>query len=85
MREGNLADPTWAQILALCEAFEVDASYWSEKEVPWRPSPAVLRAAEDPDSYVTFQNSLKLSKNNKSMLRALSEHLKREQGEADSE
>lgn len=79
LREGRLVDPTWAQILALCDVFEVDPSYWSERRIPWRPSPAVMRAVEDQESYLIFQNSLRLSGRNRSMLRVLSEHLKREQ------
>jgi hypothetical protein len=79
MREGRLADPTWAQVLALCDVFEVDPTYWTERRFPWSPSPALSRAIEDPDSYVVFQNSLKLSKSNRSMLRTLSEHLRREE------
>jgi hypothetical protein len=79
MREGQLGDPSWAQILALCDAFEVDPTYWTERRFPWSPSPALSRAIEDPDSYIVFQNSLKLSKRNRSMLRMLSEHLRREE------
>lgn len=79
LREGGLTDPTWAQILALCDVFEVDPSYWSEHRIPWRPSPAVMKAAENQESYLIFQNSLRLSGRDRSMLRVLSEHLRREQ------
>lgn len=79
MREGRLADPTWAQILALCDIFEVEPSYWSGRDAPsWQPSPAILEAAEGMDSYIIFQNSLKLSGRDRSMLKILSTHLKRE-------
>ena len=80
MRAGRLADPTWAQILALCDAFDVDPSYWSERDVPpWGPSPAVLEVAEGRDAYIIFQNSLRLSDRDRSVLKMLAEHLRREQ------
>lgn len=79
MREGRLEDPTWAQILALCDVFEVDPAFWSEREISWRPSAEVLRGIEDQDAYVVFRNSARLSPSNRSMLRMLSEHLRREE------
>ncbi|QIN78466.1 hypothetical protein GBA65_07965 [Rubrobacter marinus] len=79
MREGRLKDPTWAQILALCDVFEVDPAFWSEIETRWRPSAEVLRGIEDQDAYVVFRNSVRLSPSNRSMLRMLSEHLRREE------
>lgn len=82
IRAGRLTNPTWAQILALCDVFEVDPSYWSERDAPsWRPSPAVLEAVEGMESYLIFQNSLKLSNRDRSMLKMLAEHLRREQEE----
>jgi hypothetical protein len=80
LRAGRLANPSWAQILALCDVFDVDAAYWSEHDTPpWRPSPATLKAAEGADSYIIFQNSLKLSDKNRSVLKMLAEHLRHEQ------
>jgi hypothetical protein len=80
MRNGYLTDPTWAQILALCDVFGVDVSYWAESDTPsWRPSPAVMEAAEGADSYLIFQNSLKLSDRDRSVLKMLAEHLRREE------
>jgi transcriptional regulator with XRE-family HTH domain len=81
MRVGYMTDPTWAQILALCDVFGVDVSYWAgERDAPsWRPSPAVLEVAEGRESYLIFQNSLKLSGRDRSMLKMLAEHLRREQ------
>ncbi len=80
MREGRIVDPTWAQVLALCDVFGVDPSYWAQGALAWRPSAGVSRAfGEDQESYVTFRNSLNLSPRNRSMLRILSEHLKREE------
>jgi hypothetical protein len=82
MRAGRLIDPTWAQILVLSDVFGVDVSYWSERYTPsWRPSPAVMEAAEGADSYIIFQNSLKLSGRDRSMLKMLAEHLRKEQEE----
>lgn len=84
MRAGQLTNPTWAQVLALCDVFDVDPSYWSERDAPaWRPSPAVLEAVEGMESYLIFQNSLKLSGRDRSMLKMLAEHLRREQEETD--
>ena len=85
MREGRLADPTWAQVLALCNAFEVEPSYWSERGYSWQPSAEVLKGVEDQDSYVVFRNSLNLSRSNRSMLRILSEHLRREESGGEGE
>ena len=79
---GNLKDPTWGQVLALCEVFEVPTAYFSGYEVPWFPSPALLDAARDRESYVTFTNSRELSDRNRTLLHTISEHLRREQGGA---
>jgi hypothetical protein len=79
LREGTMQDPSWTQILALCDIFEVDPSYWSRRRIAWRPSPGLARTAEDQESYVIFQNSLKLSEHDRGMLRTLSDHLRREQ------
>lgn len=79
---GRLTDPTWAQVLALCDVFEVDPVYWSGRAVPsWRPSPALMEAARGAESYRIFQNSLKLSDKDRGMLKMLAEHLRREQRE----
>ena len=79
LRRGTLAEPTWTQVVALSDVFGVDLSYWSAGGEAWELPPALLRAARDPDAYVIFQNSLKLSEEGRGMLKALSEHLKREQ------
>lgn len=76
IREGRDADPTWESVLALCDVFGVEPSYFTERAVAWRPSAGVLRGVEDQESYVTFRNSLNLSARSRSMLRILSEHLK---------
>lgn len=81
LREDRLADPTWRQILALSDVFEVEPSYWSRHRIPWRPSPGLMRAAEGEESYIIFQNSMRLSRRDRSMLRVMSEHLKRERKE----
>jgi hypothetical protein len=79
IRSGAIQDPTWKQVLALSGALEVEPSYWTGGSLPWRPSPALMRAVEDQESYVIFQNSLGLSDQDRTMLRLLSEHLKRGQ------
>lgn len=85
LRSGRLADPTWAQVLSLCDVFNVDASYWLMGDsLSWRPSPAVLEAVEGSDSYVIFQNSLKLSERDRTMLKMIAEHMRREQEGTDS-
>lgn len=76
MSQGHLTDPTLAQILALCDIFEVEPSYWRGGRTQWRPSPAVLKAAMDPDSYAVYQNGLRLSKRNRGILKMLSEQLR---------
>jgi hypothetical protein len=78
LREGRLTNPTWAQILALCDVFEVDPSYWSKRRISWRPSPAVMQALEHQESFLIFQNSLRLSPRDRSMLRILSDQMRRE-------
>lgn len=79
LREGRTANPTWAQVLVLCDVFGVDPSYWTERKNPWAMSETVLEAMEEQDSYMIFQNSLQLSEENRTMLRLLSEHLRRGQ------
>lgn len=80
LREGRMANPSWGQVLALCDVFGVDPSYWTERKNPWGISETVLEAMEEQDSYMIFQNSLRLSEQSRTMLRLLSEHLRREQG-----
>ena len=79
MREGTLAEPTRAQLLALCDVFEVEPSYWfgGEDRPAWRPPPAVLEAAAGRDAYVLFQNSLRLDAADRSILKTLAEQLRR--------
>lgn len=79
LRHGRLANPSWAQVLVLCDVFGVDPSYWTERKNPWAISDTVLEAMEEEDSYLIFQNSLQLSEQNRTMLKLLSEHLRREQ------
>lgn len=79
LRDGEMDGPSWTQILALCDIFGVDPSYWSRRRIAWRPSPSLTRTAEDHESYVIFQNSLKLSDHDRGMLKTLSDHLRREQ------
>lgn len=82
MLGGRLTDPTWAQVLALCDVFDVDPVYFSGRDLPpWRPSPALMEAARGADSYRIFQNSLKLSDKDRGMLKMLAEHMRREQRE----
>lgn len=79
MRDGRQADPTLAQALALGCVFGVDASYWSGRDPSsWQPSPTVLEAVEGMDSYLIFQNSMQLTQGDRSALRMLAEHLRRE-------
>lgn len=85
LRDGTMDDPSWTQILALCDIFGVDPSYWSQRRIAWRPSPSLARTAEDQESYVIFQNSLKLSEHDRGMLRTLSDHLWREQRKRERE
>lgn len=79
LRDGRMANPTWAQVLVLCDVFGVDPSYWTERKNPWAISESVLEAMEEQDSYMIFQNSLKLSEDSRTMLRLLSDHLRRGQ------
>lgn len=80
MRDGMLDyNVSWSTLLVLCRVFDVAPSYWSGPTTPWRPSPGILQRLGDPDSVTTFQNSLDLSKDNRSMLRTLSDYLKRGQ------
>lgn len=81
LRSGSEKDPTWGQILSLCEVFEVPPTYFSGAEVSWLPSPAMLDAADDHHSYTTFTNSRRLSNQNRSLLQSISEHLRRQQGD----
>lgn len=79
LREASIKHPTWAQVLALSDVFGVESSYWTGEEIPWRPSPALLRLTGDEEAYTVFENSLQLSSKSKSMLRILSEELRRQE------
>lgn len=78
IRSGRFSDPTWRQVLALCDVFEVSYTYFAGPEVSWFPSPAVLDAATDGDSYLTFRNSRSLGKYARTLLRSISEELRRQ-------
>jgi hypothetical protein len=82
IRGGRLADPTWAQVLALGAVFAVDPSYWSGRDAAsWRPSASLLEAAEGMDAFEIFQSSIKLGEDDRTMLRMLAERLRRERPE----
>lgn len=82
LRDGRLKEPTWRQILAVCDVFGVGPSYFAQEPgLSWVPSRGVLDALDDQESYTTFQNSLKLSKDKRSLLKSLSEYLRREQAD----
>jgi transcriptional regulator with XRE-family HTH domain len=79
IRAGRLADPTWAQVLALGAVFAVDPSYWSGRDAAsWRPSASLLEVAEGMDAFEIFQSSMKLGEDDRTMLRMLAERLRRE-------
>ena len=79
LRSGELSDPTWGQLLAVSNIFGVGLSYFSGSEAPSPPSElGTLEAKDDQESYVTFRNSIGMNKQQRSLLRSMSEHLRRE-------
>lgn len=76
LRNGSFTVAEKDELAALCDVFDVSPAYWNEEStVPWRMSPSSLSDLMDVDSYETMQNSLNLSKENRGMLRRLSEYL----------
>lgn len=76
LRNGAFTVVEKAELAALCKVFKVSPAYWNEEStVPWRMSPSSLNDLMDVDSYETMQNSLNLSKENRGMLRRMSEYL----------
>ncbi|WP_047865441.1 hypothetical protein [Rubrobacter aplysinae] len=79
LRSGDLADPTWEQLLALSEIFGVGFSYFNGSDTAWIPgAPRPLESEDDQDSYVTFNNSVGLDKESRGLLRGLSDYLKQQ-------
>lgn len=80
LRAGTFSDVSREELKVLCAVFEVRPTYWSEESsVPWRVSPEGLSELMDADSFETMQNSMTLSRDNRGMLRRMSEYLKRDQ------
>lgn len=79
IRNGGFEHVEQEELAALCDVFEVSPAYWSSQSVPWRPFKDELGELMDADSFETMQNSLMLSKDNRGMLRRLSDYLKWQQ------
>lgn len=80
LRNGQFDSVSQEELAALCGVFEVSPTYWSQEPLAWRGSSHDLGEMIDADSYETMQNSMKLSHDNRGMLRRLSEYLNWQQG-----
>lgn len=78
MRSGELDNPTRAQLLALCDVFDVDLSYWDERR-PNGPlmSPDTLRALRDAESLAILHKSHELPDEDKSLIMVMMQELER--------
>lgn len=86
LRSGELTDPTWVQLLALSNVFGVGLSYFSGSDAPLLPSGLdALQVNDDYESYITFRNSVGMDKQQRSLLRSMSEHLRRQSPRAESD
>lgn len=58
LREGSIPDPTIGQLLALCDVFDVDVSYWSEgREKKPLLDQHTVEALRDSKRYLALQKS----------------------------
>lgn len=80
LRSGTLDNPTWNQLLSLCSIFGVGLAYFNGSEPPVLHTEGVTFSADDDDqeSYITFRNSVAMTKQDRSLLRSMSDHLKRQ-------
>lgn len=82
LRDGAFTVADKDELAALCKVFKVSPAYWHEESsVPWKMSPSGLSDLMDVDSYETMQNSLNLSRENRGMLRRMSEYLQATQND----
>ncbi len=78
LRDGTLTDPSRNQLLALCDVFDVDFSYWSGSDQPERAvNREILEALQDKRIAGVLQKTRDLSDEQLDMLALMAEQLDR--------
>lgn len=78
MRSGELANPSREMLLALCDVFDVDLSYWDERaDQAELLDPHTLRALRDEESLAILHKSYGLPDEDKSLIMTVLDELAR--------
>lgn len=77
MRSGALGDPTRSQLLALCDVFDVEFSYWDERREPSLMSGETMEALSNAGSYAILHKSHGLADDDKDLIMVMMEELER--------
>lgn len=76
MRSGEIEDPTRTQLLALCDVFDVDFSYWDDhRGAQPLMDPQIIEALKDEESYAILHKSFSLPEADKNLIMVLMEEL----------
>jgi transcriptional regulator with XRE-family HTH domain len=81
MRSGAMANPSREMLLALCDVFDVDLSYWDERaDQAELLDPHTLRALRDKESLAILHKSYGLPDEDKSLIMTVLDELARRRG-----
>lgn len=79
IRDGEIDNPTFEQVLALSDVFGVDPGYWfASRSESAKLDRKTLEALKDPNVQLILQKSLDVSTRDRSMILMLIEHLSEE-------
>lgn len=78
MRTGDNPNPSRSELLALCDVFDVEFSYWDlRKERPPLMNADTIRGLRDASSYAILHKSLELPSDDKDLIMTMMEELER--------
>lgn len=84
MRSGAMTNPSREMLLALCDVFDVDLSYWDERaDQAELLDPHTLRALRDKESLAILHKSYGLPEEDKSLIMTVLDELARRRGRDD--
>lgn len=78
LRSGQRTNPSIRELLALCDVFDVDFSYWDlRRERPPLMDPETLRALRDPESIALLHKSQSIPEDDRGLLMTVIDEMQR--------
>lgn len=77
IRAGQRPNPGRNELLALCDVFDVDFSYWDDRERPSLLNPETLAALRDPESMAILHKSRDITRDDRGLIMTVLEELER--------